>query len=96
MPTAALFHIRDTRPDAPHYQDLLDELNAGAMTALRDAGWTAQLHAATERPLDDLLGAARSADVVVILGGEDVDPRTYGASDSLPDWIPYETSADEA
>lgn len=96
MPTAALFHIRDTRPDAPHYQDLLDELNAGAMTALRDAGWTAQLHAATEQPLGDLLGAARSADVVVILGGEDVDPRTYGASDSRPDWTPYDTAADEA
>ncbi|WP_285136589.1 gamma-glutamyl-gamma-aminobutyrate hydrolase family protein [Microbacterium sp. lyk4-40-TSB-66] len=96
MPTAALFHIRDTRPDAPRYQALLDDLNDGAVTALRDAGWTVALHPAAERPLETLLDAARHADVVVILGGEDVDPRAYGSTDLRPHWSAYDPVADEA
>lgn len=96
MPTAALFHIRDTRPNAPRYQALLDDLNEGAVTALRDAGWTVALLPAAEKPLETLLDAARRADVVVILGGEDVDPRAYGASDLRPHRTPYDLEADEA
>jgi putative glutamine amidotransferase len=96
MPSAALVHIRSTRPDAPHYQDLLDTLNGGAVTALRDAGWDVDLRAATEEPLESLRDAARRADVVVILGGEDVDPAAYGQTDRRPRWTPYDSAADEA
>lgn len=96
MPSAALVHLRSTRPNAPHYQALLDDLNGGAVTALRDAGWSVALRAAAEEPRDALLDAARRADVVVVLGGEDVDPRTYGAVDTRPQWTPYDAAADEA
>lgn len=96
MPSAALVHIRDTRPNAPQYQDLLDALNGGAVTALREAGWDVDLRPAAEEPLDTLLDAARRADVVVILGGEDVDPRAYESTDLRPHWTPYDTAADEA
>ncbi|MCJ1709447.1 gamma-glutamyl-gamma-aminobutyrate hydrolase family protein [Microbacterium sp. VKM Ac-2923] len=96
MPSAALVHIRDTRPDAPHYQALLDDLNGGAVTALRAAGWDVDLRPAADESLDTLLDAARRADVVVILGGEDVDPQAYGSPDLRPRWTPYDTAADEA
>ncbi len=96
MPSAALFHIRDARPAAPGYQALLDDLNGGAVTALRDAGWHVDLLAAAQQPLDALLEAARRADVVVILGGEDVDPGAYGAVDTRPRWTPYDPAADDA
>lgn len=96
MPSAALVHIRSARPDAPHYQDLLDTLNGGAVTALREAGWDVDLRAAAEEPLDAVLEAARRADVVVILGGEDVDATAYGQTDRRPRWTPYDPAADEA
>lgn len=96
MPSAALVHIRDSRPHAPHYQDLLDALNGGAVTALRAAGWDVDLRPAAEQPLDTLLDAARRADVVVILGGEDIDPRAYGSTDQRPHETPYDVAADEA
>lgn len=96
MPTAALVHIRSTRPDAPRYQDLLDALNDGAVTALRHAGWEVDLRAAAEEPLDALLAAARRADVVVMLGGEDVDPVAYGQVDLRPHATPYDPAADRA
>ncbi|WP_449407105.1 gamma-glutamyl-gamma-aminobutyrate hydrolase family protein [Microbacterium maritypicum] len=92
---AALFHVRTRRPRAgAEYQRLLDALNASAVAAVEDMGWTASLHAAGSDPEHSLRRASREADVVVLLGGDDIDPSLYGQSDRRPIRTPYERRAD--
>ncbi|KQQ67070.1 gamma-glutamyl-gamma-aminobutyrate hydrolase family protein [Microbacterium sp. Leaf320] len=91
----ALFHVR-TRRQAPaaDYQTLLDSLNASAVAAIERAGWTASLHAAGEAPEPQLRRASREADVLVLLGGDDIEPLLYGQSDRRPQRTAYQRRAD--
>lgn len=94
-PHVALFHVRTQRPRAAAgYQALLDTLNDAAVAAVEGLGWTASLHAAAEDPEPELRQASRDADVVVILGGDDIEPGLYGQSDRRPRRSPYERRAD--
>lgn len=94
-PHVALFHVRTHRPRAAAgYQALLDSLNEAAVTAVEGLGWTASLHAAAEDPEAELRQASREADVVVILGGDDIEPGLYGQQDRRPRRSPYERRAD--
>lgn len=91
----ALFHVRSRRPAAgAAYQALLDELNASAVAAVEQLGWTASLHAAAEDSEMSLRRASREADVVVILGGDDVEPSLYGEPDRRPERPRYQRRAD--
>ncbi|WP_051172218.1 gamma-glutamyl-gamma-aminobutyrate hydrolase family protein [Microbacterium indicum] len=95
MPHAAFIHVRTQRDPANRwFQDLLEELNAGALAAAEAAGMTAALHAAAEEDEGEIRAAARDADLVVILGGDDVDPALFGAEDARDASFPYETRAD--
>lgn len=89
-----VLHVRDERPHAPDYQRLLDELNIAAMRALTDAGWVPTLLAVARRDPREVLDRARDADAVVIMGGEDVDPRLYGGALTYPDSGQHEPEAD--
>ncbi|WP_314650430.1 gamma-glutamyl-gamma-aminobutyrate hydrolase family protein [uncultured Microbacterium sp.] len=93
-PHVALFHVRSRRPSAVGYQALLDTLNASAVAAVEGLGWSASLHAAAEDPEGDLRRASAEADVVVILGGDDIEPGLYGQDDRRPRRTGYERRAD--
>lgn len=91
-----VLHIRRERPHAQRYQALLDELNTAAMSAFSAAGWHPELVATAETPQADVLARARTAAAVVIMGGEDVDPRLYGGVSVYPGSGKHETAADRA
>lgn len=92
----ALIHVRSDRSGrALGYQELLNQLNTAAIEAIRSIdGWTVSLLAADEGSESSLFDAARRADLVVIMGGEDIDPRLYGAVDARAHRTPYEPRAD--
>lgn len=78
--TVLLLGVRSTRPHAPEFQAELDTLDAGAMAAVRTLGLDPLLLAAAEVSAESILAAARAARAVIVLGGEDVDPRFYGGA----------------
>ncbi|MGN7948902.1 gamma-glutamyl-gamma-aminobutyrate hydrolase family protein [Microbacterium sp. 22215] len=91
----ALFHVRTRRQAAAvGYQTLLDGLNASAVAAIERVGWTTSLHAAGEAPEPQLKRASREADVIVLLGGDDIEPLLYGQSDRRPQRTAYQRRAD--
>jgi putative glutamine amidotransferase len=93
-PRVAVLHIRTSRPHAPGFQAELDMLNDAALEALAAEGWDAELVAVTERPADEVRRLARAADVVLVMGGEDVDPAFYGGLSEYPGSGVHEPDAD--
>lgn len=89
-----VLHVRDERPHAPDYQRLLDELNAAAMRAFADAEWSPTLLPVAQLDSRDVLDRARDAHAVVVMGGEDVDPRLYGGALTYPGSGQHEPEAD--
>lgn len=89
-----VLHVRSRRRHAPRYQQLLDTLNAAAMRAFDEAGWDATLVAAAETDRLDVLQQARTADAIVLMGGEDIDPMLYGGATDYPGSGAHETQAD--
>ena len=89
-----VLHVSDERPNAPGYQRLLDRLNAAALDALTKAGRRPELLATLDADPDDILARVRAADAVVLMGGEDVDPRLYGGVTEYPGSGTHATSAD--
>lgn len=92
----ALVHVHaDPSRRAPGYQKLLDELNDAAADAVESIpGWSANLVPADGVSEEELRDTASRADLVVILGGEDVDPMFFGAGDERDATDAYETLAD--
>jgi putative glutamine amidotransferase len=93
-PRVAVLHIRTSRPHAPHFPAELDMLNAATLDALAAEGWDAELVAVTERPADEVRRLARAADVVLVMGGEDVDPALYDGLTEYPGSGMHEPEAD--
>lgn len=94
MRSLLALHVRTSRPHAPQYQQLLDELNASTVAATTAAGWTTTLLATASADRNDVLAQARAADAVVILGGEDVNPQLYGGRAHYPGSGKHETRSD--
>lgn len=69
-------------------------LNAATVSTIESLGWRAQVVASAESSGIESLTAAREADVVVLMGGEDVDPRLYGDSAAYPGSGHHEPRAD--
>ncbi len=76
----AVMHLADRRPARPDYQRTADRLNGSALATIHSLGWDARLHAAADGSVAEAVDAARQADVIVILGGEDVHPTYYGGA----------------
>ncbi|WP_052460833.1 gamma-glutamyl-gamma-aminobutyrate hydrolase family protein [Microbacterium gorillae] len=87
-------HVRDDRPHAPHYQVLLDDLNAGFRAGATAAGWSVELVATADAEHDQILDRAAGAGAVVVLGGEDVTPALYGGRAVYPGSGHHEPRAD--
>ncbi len=92
----ALLHLRTARPHDWRFQRELDELNEAAVATVHSMGWTAELVPAAEASEREVLHAARKADLVVILGGEDVEPSLYGADSAYPGGGQHEVRADRS
>lgn len=92
----ALLHPRKGRPWNPGFQAALDELNRGARMAVQALGWTETFVPCAEVPENVTREIAASADAVVILGGEDVDPQFYGGPAEYRDAGRHEPGADAA
>lgn len=92
----ALLHLRRQRPWDLRFQAALDELNRGTLAAVDSLGWTGRLVPCAEVPADVTREIAASADAVVILGGEDVDPKFYGGPTEYRDSGRHEPGADAA
>lgn len=93
-PRVLVLHIRTSRPHLPKFQEELDKLNQGVVDTLAAEGWRTELVAAAERPVDEVLAAARAADLVLVMGGEDVDPAFYGGITEYPGSGVHEPEAD--
>jgi len=93
-PHAVVLHIRSSRPHDPAFQAELDMLNAAALDALEAEGFEAQLVAVTEVPEQEVHAIARAADVVLVMGGEDVEPTLYGGLAEYPGSGMHEPEAD--
>ena len=78
-PTLAVVEVTRSRPDRPAYHAKVQTLNATVVDAGTDGGWTVVRLAAADLDTAALLDLTDSADAVVIVGGEDIDPRFYGA-----------------
>lgn len=92
----AVLHLRDRRDHDPGFGRLLAELNDGALRAVAELGWTPTVHAAAESGVADAVAVARNADMVVVMGGEDVHPGFYGGPLDYPEAGRHEPAADEA
>lgn len=92
----ALVHGRTEREHAREYQMLVDLLNGQAVTTLRSDGWDVSLHAAGEGSAAEAVRHARSADLVIVLGGEDVHPSFYGGATEYPGSGTHDLRSDEA
>lgn len=93
-PRVAVLHIRSSRPHDPEFQAELDMLNAAAIDALTAEGFETELVAVTERPEDEVHAIARAADLVLVMGGEDVEPTLYGGLTDYPGSGRHEPEAD--
>lgn len=84
-PFATVLHMRTSRPTAPRFQAELDDLNAGVASQLEAMGWNFELVACSETLLTVVRRKVATADVVIIVGGEDVDPRFYQGAGGYQD-----------
>ncbi|MDQ4137494.1 MAG: gamma-glutamyl-gamma-aminobutyrate hydrolase family protein [Actinomycetota bacterium] len=91
-----MLHLLDRRDHDSAYGRLLAALNDGALRAIGELGWTPMVHAAAEAGVAGALAVARNADMVLLMGGEDVHPDFYGGPLDYPEGGRHEPAADEA
>ncbi|WP_181311314.1 gamma-glutamyl-gamma-aminobutyrate hydrolase family protein [Nocardioides campestrisoli] len=84
-PHVLVVHQRTSRPHAPDFQAKLDVLNSSALDVVAGLGLTAELWAAAEHPHAATVDAVDRADVVVVMGGEDVHPSWYAGAPAYPE-----------
>ena len=92
----AVVEVTRHRPHAPRYDAYVQTMVARVLGDAARGGWTTDRVAAGELGVDALLASTARADAVVVLGGEDVSPRFYGASGGYPSEGPHHAVADEA
>jgi putative glutamine amidotransferase len=94
-PTLAIVEVTRKRPDRPAYHAKVQTLNATVADVGTDGGWTVVRLAAADLEPAKLLDLTDSADAVVIVGGEDIDPRFYGAHAGYEGETVHFSDADE-
>lgn len=92
----AVLHVTSRRDTNPRYQRLADELNASALATIRSLGWEPRLHASGDAAAAASVEVATSSDLVVVVGGEDVDPEFYGGARDYQGAGNHVPAADEA
>ncbi|MFF0910625.1 gamma-glutamyl-gamma-aminobutyrate hydrolase family protein [Microbacterium enclense] len=77
-PVLLVLDVVDGGRDDPAYEDKLNELTAGVLRAAADSGFLVDRVAAGSLPAGDRADRVTSADALIVMGGEDVDPALYG------------------
>lgn len=95
-PHVVVLHPCTSRPHATRFQAELDELNASVVKSIQSMGWTTELVPTSERLLTRVLATVAQADLLVVMGGEDVTPAFYGGSPEYQDQGHHEPMADKA
>lgn len=91
-----VLHLRNARPSNPRYQAELDMLNSATLQVIQSLGWTSELVATAEQSTTETLVATREADMIVLMGGEDVAPALYTDNERYPGSGQHESRADRA
>ncbi|WP_240694684.1 gamma-glutamyl-gamma-aminobutyrate hydrolase family protein [Cryobacterium sp. SO1] len=94
-PTLAVVEVTRSRPDRPAYHAKVQTLNATVVDAGTAEGWTVVRLAAADLDPAALLDLTDSADALVIVGGEDIDPRFYGGQAGYEGETTHFSDADE-
>lgn len=94
--TLAVLHVRTSRPHDPGFQAELDELTVSVLATAGALGLRSVPVASAEVGIAATLRAVAACDAVVILGGEDVEPSTYGGPEHYEGQGRHEPVADEA
>ncbi len=92
----ALLHLRNERPTARTFNDTLTTLNDATLETIAALGWQVETVASGEHPVQASLDAVDRADVVVLMGGEDVDPAQYGGPADYPESGFHDPASDAA
>ncbi|NIJ03934.1 gamma-glutamyl-gamma-aminobutyrate hydrolase family protein [Frigoribacterium faeni] len=77
-PMLAVVEVTRRRPQAPRYHAYVQTLNERLVEAAAELGWDARRFAAGDLGAAELLRATDGAAAVVVAGGEDLDPATWG------------------
>lgn len=93
--TLAVVEATRFRGHDPEYHAYVQVLVGGVVRAARAEGWTVARLAA-DGGTEALLTASEHADAVVIVGGEDIAPRFYGAPGGYPHESLHRETADAA
>lgn len=93
--TLAVVEATRFRGHDPEYHAYVQVLVGGVVRAAEADGWTVSRLAA-DGGTGALLAATDRADAVVIVGGEDIAPRFYGASGGYPHESLHRETADAA
>lgn len=94
-PRLAVIEVTTDRPDRPEYHAKVQVLNARVVTDGVLGGWQVTRIAAAHLTTAELLLATEESDAVVIVGGEDITPRFYGADEGYEGETRHYATADE-
>lgn len=92
--TLAVVHMRDTKRGDQYFQAQLDRWNERIVGAAESLGWAPYLVPAARVGAQRVVDDALEADLIVIAGGEDVDPRLYAGTDDYEAASAHEPRAD--
>ena len=93
-PRLAVVEVTAHRPDRPEYHAKVQVLNSRVVREAALAGWQVTRIAAADNTPAELLGITENVDAIVILGGEDITPRFYGAESGYEGETAHFASAD--
>jgi putative glutamine amidotransferase len=95
LPRLAVVEVTRHRPDRPEYHAKVQVLNTRVATDGGHGGWQVTRIAAADVTTLELLAATEDADAIVIVGGEDITPRFYGAHTGYEGETRHYDTADE-
>jgi putative glutamine amidotransferase len=93
-PVLAVIEVTAHRPDRPVYHAKVQTLNATVVDAGLRGGWSVIRFAAADLDPAELLEATSAADGIVIVGGEDISPAFYGATEGYEGETAHFATAD--
>ncbi|CAD6000576.1 gamma-glutamyl-gamma-aminobutyrate hydrolase family protein [Agreia sp. COWG] len=84
------------RPRDVEYHSYVEAMNSRAVRCAEDAGWIVNRVAAADVGTAALLALTDASEALMLMGGEDLSPRYYGAPTGYPFESQHFETADEA
>lgn len=95
-PRVLVLHLCERRDEAPVDQGVVDSLNEFTLRVISGLSWRQRLLAAGDAGVKGSVVAARRADAILVMGGEDVHPQFYDGAEEYPGSGHHDPLADEA